>query len=254
MHSTHASFDIDSRKRKATKLLRVLGLDADTGVVLDVLEIGCGSGGISHHLGLLPGPRFRVDAVDVEDLRVVTDGYRFTRVAGTELPFEAQRFDLVISNHVIEHVGDRASQLAHLREIMRVLRPPGKCYLAVPSRWQVMEPHFGLPFLSWLPRRLGDRYVRALKRGQAYDCAPLSLSQLEELVRESGMVGANAGVAAVRAILAIESGGWRFARSVLGRVPDRLLTMALPLYPTHVMILHPGAAAPVPASTATPWT
>jgi|APFre7841882724_1041349.scaffolds.fasta_scaffold03157_2 SAM-dependent methyltransferase len=250
MHSTHASLDLDSRRRKAEKVLRILELDPSAGPTLDVLEIGCGSGGISHYLGTLPGPRFRVNAVDVEDLRVVKDGYAFTRVAGTKLPFDDGRFDLVVSNHVIEHVGPREEQLAHLREIGRVLRSTGTGYLAVPSRWQVVEPHFRLPFLGWLPRRLGDLYVRIARRGRAYDCRPLSLRQIDRLVAESRMVGTNAGVSAVRAMLAIESGGWRLARSLLRHVPDGVLSMILPLFPTHVLVLQPDPGARKPGQVA----
>ena len=63
---------------------------------------------------------------------------------GVELPFDDARFDVVISNHVIEHVGDEAAQHAHLREIRRVMKADGSAYLAVPNRWMLTELRISL--------------------------------------------------------------------------------------------------------------
>lgn len=59
-----------------------------------------------------------------------------------------------------------------LSELARVLRPSGIGYLAVPSRWMLVEPHYRLPFLSWMPQRAADAYVRLTGRGEYYDCRP----------------------------------------------------------------------------------
>src|SRR3546814_9833619 len=69
------------------------------------------------------------------------------------LPFADDSFDVVLSNHVIEHVGEQPEQLAHLSELRRVLTPGGIGYLAVPNRWMLVEPHYRLAFLSWWPHR-----------------------------------------------------------------------------------------------------
>lgn len=45
------------------------------------------------------------------------------------LPFDDERFDVVIANHVLEHVDD---DLAAFREVHRVLRPGGFAVLQVP--------------------------------------------------------------------------------------------------------------------------
>jgi ubiquinone/menaquinone biosynthesis C-methylase UbiE len=70
-----------------------------------------------------------VEVVDVCDIRLERGGYRFSLAADTKLPFEDASFDVVLSNHVIEHVRDDA---AHISEIRRVLRDGGVGYLAVP--------------------------------------------------------------------------------------------------------------------------
>src|SRR3546814_13212696 len=82
-----------------------------------------------------------------------------------------------LSNHVIEHVGNADAQRHHLVEIRRVLAPDGVVYFAAPNRWRLVEPHFRLPFLSWLPHPASDRYLRLMCRGIHYDFHPPSYSR-----------------------------------------------------------------------------
>jgi predicted SAM-dependent methyltransferase len=110
------------------------------------------------------GPLGKVYSIDVEDQRQIHSGYEFKQVKGMLLPFENESIDIVISNHVIEHVGNKALQLNHLKEIYRVLKPLGCVYLAVPNKWTLIEPHFKLFFLSWLPHCLAHRYVKLMNR------------------------------------------------------------------------------------------
>jgi len=233
-HSVHAVLDLSTRQLKAQKILALLALPMDTGASLRLLEVGCGSGGIANYFGTLPGSPFVVEAVDIEDNRQVRDGYRFTRVDGVELPFADASFDAVLSNHVIEHVGDAQSQLGHLRELGRVMRPAGAGYLAVPNRWQLVEPHFRLPFLSWLPPAWRTAYVRVAGRGSKYDCRPLQRGELEGLFATAGLQFRNKCVDALRATLRIEQRGWRVERALLERVPDRWLWCLRSVCPTHV--------------------
>jgi hypothetical protein len=48
-------------------------------------------------------------------------------------------------------VGDLVDQRHHLSEVRRVMNPTGIGYIAVPNRWMLVEPHYRLAFLSWLP-------------------------------------------------------------------------------------------------------
>ncbi|MDE2148835.1 MAG: class I SAM-dependent methyltransferase [Gammaproteobacteria bacterium] len=102
-----------------------------------ILEVGTGGGGIAHYFGTHPTLRCDVTAVDVHDIREIEEGYRFVKVEGVDLPFDDQSFDLVITNHVIEHVGDYDDQLRHLGEIHRVMKVGGSGYLAVPNCWML---------------------------------------------------------------------------------------------------------------------
>src|SRR5690606_39657544 len=83
----HAVLDLPSRGLKARKIAALLGA-APGEPPRRMLEIGCGSGGISHWFGTDGPMGWDVQAVDVEDVRMVADGYSFQLVSGTSLPFE----------------------------------------------------------------------------------------------------------------------------------------------------------------------
>lgn len=135
---------IGGRKAKAEKISAIL---AAAGCPLkpdsSVLDLGCGSGEIAAELATLA----RVSCADAVDQRVLGRDLPFRAVNG-KLPFDDGAFDVVISNHVIEHVVDAA---AHLREVRRVLHHDGVCYLATPNRWWPWEVHAHLPLLHYLP-------------------------------------------------------------------------------------------------------
>ena len=107
---------------------------------------------IAHTLAQKVGPEGEVHSLDIGDERVETEGYNFQQVTDPHLPFPDKTFDIVLSNHVIEHVGDTPEQRVHVAEIHRVLKDDGLLYLATATRWLVIEPHYRLPFLSWFPR------------------------------------------------------------------------------------------------------
>lgn len=231
----HATLDLRSREAKGQKIARVLDMPALPGRRL--LEVGTGAGGIAHYFAVRHMPPFMVDAVDVRDCRQVSDGYRFHKVDGTSLPFDNDTFDVVVTNHVIEHVGDRAAQLHHLREIRRVMRPEGKVYLAVPNRWMIVEPHYRIAFLSWLPSRWRTAYLRARGRGEVYDCEPLRRFEVESLAREAGFFARNTSIDALRALVSIETDASLAARAV-AKLPDAILRPLDRIIPTHVYILE----------------
>jgi Methylase involved in ubiquinone/menaquinone biosynthesis len=228
----HVAFDLVSRRRKGLKIERLLDL-TDRPQPIRLLEVGTGAGGIAHYFGTHPLLRCEVDAVDVHDNRLVTDGYRYHQVRNTQLPFADQSFDVVLTNHVIEHVGDEQAQRTHLAELYRVLRSDGVGYLAVPNRWMLVEPHYKLAFLSWLPQEWRTPYLRAMGKGEVYDCEPLRMGQLERLLDDAGFQHRNLCINALRATLEIEQAQTVVAQ-ILRHVPDGALTPLRRIIPTLI--------------------
>lgn len=232
----HAVTDLASRRFKALKIERLLGLQ-QLSQPIRLLEIGCGSGGIAHYFATHPSLQCSVTAVDVHDNRQVRDGYTYHSVQGVQLPFEDQQFDAVISNHVIEHVGDAAAQLVHLQEMRRVLTPTGKAYLAVPNRWMLTEPHYRLKFLSWLPHAWRSPYLRWMGKGEVYDCEPLQMHELERMLAAAGLQYRNQCVEGWRATFEIER-PTHWSNRVLQATPNALLNLLRPIIPTLIYQLQ----------------
>lgn len=232
----HAVLDLESRRLKAIKIERLLGLHAiGRSRRLRLLEVGTGSGGIAHYFGTAPHLDIDVTAVDVIDQRQVIDGYRFLRVDGTSLPFDDAAFDIVLSNHVIEHVGDADTQLHHLREIARMIDPDGMAYIAVPNRWMLVEPHYRLAFLSWLPRDWRSRYLRLTGKGAYYDCAPLTLAEFDSLLERAGLQARHVETEALRWMLELERARTPSLR-LADHLPDRFVDGMRPIMPTLICI------------------
>lgn len=231
---SHATAEAESRAAKARKIERLLALDEGSGPCR-VLEVGTGSGGIAHYFGAHPAGRYQVDAVDVIDGRKVLDGFRFAVVGGTALPYSDSTFDVVISNHVLEHVGNLSAQREHLAELARVMADDAIGYLAVPNRWMLVEPHYRLAFLSWLPRHWRTRYLR-WRTGNAaaiYDCEPLALPELESLLRDAGLRFEDRAADAIRALRDTDPAAGLAVR-VLARLPAVIIWQFRRIVPTLV--------------------
>lgn len=235
----HAALQRDSRLLKARKIVHLIG-DATFHSAARALEVGCGSGVISSALHEISGGKLEIYAVDVTDNRVDTDGYRFQKVTGTELPYADNFFDIVITNHVIEHVGERSEQLNHLRELKRVMSPTGVIYFAMPNKWRLVEPHYHIAFLSWLPQKISDFLVRVSGRGDYYDCRPLGLLGTQRMFAESELSHRDATVRAVRATLDIEHPRSWITHVANRFLPDWVIALCLPIMPTFIYLLDRG--------------
>jgi 2-polyprenyl-3-methyl-5-hydroxy-6-metoxy-1,4-benzoquinol methylase len=162
--------DEHRRRQKATKVLNVLKhfLGREDLRSLTALDIGCSTGFIANELHQAGAT---VTGTDIDD-RGLQDAQRrfgtkisFLECQAESLPFREDAFDIVVFNHIYEHVIDPDPVMA---EIRRVLRPDGIVYLGLANRFGIMEPHYHLPFLSWPPPSVADRYVRLSGRAPYY--------------------------------------------------------------------------------------
>lgn len=126
----------------------------------DVLNVGSGPFAELEIVGALAreGRRFTVCDIDpraVEQARAL-HGPRIARADALgddgRLPYEDDRFDLVVSMDVVEHVPD---PLPWLREVVRVLRPGGALFLTTPNYGSLTLDVIERTALELIARRQG---------------------------------------------------------------------------------------------------
>jgi 2-polyprenyl-3-methyl-5-hydroxy-6-metoxy-1,4-benzoquinol methylase len=139
-----------------------------------LLDLGAGMGGLSVALmrelcpeGLrLQAMDYNPDYCRIAKLRAERYGLRLPILvaAGESLPYAAEAFDMVVCLDVLEHVADAGLVLS---EIYRVLKPGGVALTTVPNRHAFRDPHYHLPLINWLPRRLAEKIVEARGRSKS---------------------------------------------------------------------------------------
>lgn len=234
--------DERARRQKAAKIVAVVrhALGVPDLIGLRALDVGCSAGFIADELALAGATTSGVD-IDEPGLTKARErfGHRvdFRLARGEDLPFDDGSLDLVVLNHIYEHVVDPEAVLA---DIHRVLRPGGLLYLGAGHRWQVLEPHHRLPFLSWLPPRAADRYLRLARRGDHYHERYATPAGLRRLVAAFDVWDYTVPVLADPAAFHAGDNVPAWA----ARVPARVFTAALPLVPTYVWAAFKGTGTP----------
>jgi len=140
-----------------------------------LLDFGCGTGAQTF---LFAGEFDHIVGVDVDRPSIqkfreaITQRSLAGRIEAVEydgrtLPLPDASVDFAISFEVLEHVHDERRALD---ELYRVLRPGARLAMSVPNRWWIFETHGAalpvlkwnrVPFFSWLPKPLHDRWARA---------------------------------------------------------------------------------------------
>lgn len=128
----------------------------------NVLDFGCGSGGIAAHLaarvntmtGLDPEPWPRWNQWLEQH-----NNLSFIQGSVDRNTLSPQSFDVIICNQVYEHVPDPEALIGL---IAKLVKPDGVVYFAGPNLLFPIEPHVFWPFVHWLPRRFAIKLMKTL--------------------------------------------------------------------------------------------
>jgi len=114
--------------QKNIELIDQLFIKVDLSNVNKVLEIGCGVGVVSAHLNM----NYKMDVVgtdlDQEQIKIakiynkMNENLKFIKADAIKLPFENNKFEIILSLWVMHHINDWERAL---KEINRVLKPKG---------------------------------------------------------------------------------------------------------------------------------
>jgi ubiquinone/menaquinone biosynthesis C-methylase UbiE len=235
--------DEEKRRRKAAKILAVLQhalgrSDSDGLSGLSVVDVGCSQGFIADELaGAGAATTYGVD-IDVPGLTVAQSRFgervRFVCAAGEALPLADQSVDVAVFNHIYEHVVDPDAVLADVR---RVLKPNGVLYLGLGNRLGVIEPHYKLPFLSYLPQGAADRYVRAFGRADHYYEQYRTRPGLRRMMADWSVLDYTLPVLAAPDVFADDGQ----VPGPVTRLPEKALAAMLPVLPTYLWVASPSA-------------
>lgn len=179
-----------------------------------LLDVGCGAGELL--------VRMRDLGWECHGVELDTQAARVARAASGSLVFEqlerveAGAYDVVVLDHVLEHLADPASTLAGCR---RALRPGGRLVLATPNPMSAARERFGASWLHWdPPRHLEMRGERAMRR--TLERAGFEIDELSSCAgsahfvwaasREIEIAGSLPGIRLTRSLLAERGAALRF--------------------------------------------
>lgn len=180
-------YDRKSREKKAIRIIRTLGdyFGEKKLEDLKLLDIGSSTGIIDNFLS---GKFKEVYGIDIDEGAVEfakknfkKNNLFFSLGDALNLKFPDKSFDVVICTHIYEHVPNPEKLIS---EIYRVLKPKGVCYFAAINKWWFLEPHYNLPFLSWLPKEIANFYIKLSGRAESYYETPRSYKELQNLTKK----------------------------------------------------------------------
>jgi len=242
----------ESRRRKAAKIISVLQhfLGREDLIGLKALDIGSSTGFISDELRKAGA---KVTGLDIDEPGLAGARERFGNsieficAGGEDIPSPAQSFDIVIFNHIYEHVVDADAVMTDIR---RVLRPDGVVYLGLGNRLGVIEPHYKLPFLSWLPKWAANRYIRVTGRASTYYETFRTRPNLRRMC---------AGLNVWDYTYTVLTESRKFAADDLvpkrlGSAPAWFWQSLAPIIPTYIWVGTPGSRRPAGPATTVPPT
>lgn len=231
------NWDRDYRKEKAQKILAVIS-DA---IASDIssktcLDIGCGCGTITDYMGhsfsLAVGVDIETELIQQSIFYAASGNVHFVLTDAMQPGFKDKTFDVIIANQIYEHVQD-ANRL--MDEIYRLLKDDGICYFAAANKMRLIEPHWRLPLLHLLPKKLANAFLRAVGDSKIYNVELMDYWKLKRLVkRRFDLFDYTIPVLTKPERFHVEA---RMRKPLLERVPEFILTTMLCFSPSYIWIL-----------------
>ena len=163
-HLLHGSAEAQLRPLNVARIQTISGMVSRVGKGLRVLDIGCGAGVISEHVGRLGNSMTCADLPTIAGLAHKRRALTAVAADAEHLAFAPNSFDVVLALEILEHLWDPHG---FLDEVHRILGPDGHLIIEVPEgkeglRWDSHMQYFTLESLKQMP---GKKFrVREVKR------------------------------------------------------------------------------------------
>ena len=232
-------YNEDQRNKKAAKVIAVCRAYAKRPLhELVALDLGASTSIMTEQFA-----RYfkRVVALDVDHVglksgrqKSASSNIDYICCDGTRSSLRDGAVDVIICNQVYEHVEDQHG-LAF--EIERLLSPDGFCYFGAGNRFVLIEGHYFLPCLSWMPLRASHLYLKLMGRKVQYDVYLLSLRNLRKLLKNFEMIDFTKKI--IDDPVAFSADDVISPNSFLSRLPHWLFKIIFPILPAWVFVIHP---------------
>jgi 2-polyprenyl-3-methyl-5-hydroxy-6-metoxy-1,4-benzoquinol methylase len=202
-----------------------------------LLDFGCGNGATMmllagsfrscHGVDLSPGNE-RLFAREAAARGITNCSFSVEDLERLEV--RGRSYDRIVCFEVLEHLRD---DRAAARTMHRLLSQGGKAAVSVPNKWWIFETHGAhlpllpwnrIPFFSWLPTPLHERFAKA----RIY-----TRKRIVHLLREAGFRTASAH----HVTAPMDRVGWQPLQRLLRRTVFGSHTTRLPLLATSIMVL-----------------
>ena len=162
-------YNEEVRIKKSHKTIAVLSDYFKEVSTLTLLDIGSSTGIMTNeyakHFKNVIGVDLDRTAVDYSIKKYRRENLKFIYSPVEEVDLPSSSFDIITCSQIYEHV---PSDNKLMEEILRLLKPGGVCYFAAVNRFKVIEPHYGLPFLSYLPKKAANIYIKIFTNHDFY--------------------------------------------------------------------------------------
>lgn len=181
--------------RRLNHLLRPLKDTLDLTQSFNLLDVGCGYGGIPIFLAQTY-PHAQVTAIDTSD-RFFRVGQRTAQGLDLEnLSFQTKNildvtdkegYDIIIASNVINFLTTPQDLEHACSNLMQALKPGGWAVIHTPHFWSFIEPFTKIPLLQLLPIHIREKVSRFFKKRSSFQDIRLpSFYELQRFLRKHG--------------------------------------------------------------------